>query len=132
MGDCRFYPPECTDECSEQNLGQSCCMDCGRAYPAVKVINPGDSLLMRWSGKLHPYDETHCSGCECYQVADAAAGSYRAEACVFDGYQCDMPPCEGPDAEGVILGTSLTGTPNCVGIDFTVPYTKAFLILSIE
>lgn len=130
--DCRFYPPECTDECSEQNLDQSCCMDCGMAYPSMKVINPGDSVMITWSGKLYPYDETHCSECECYLVEDAAPGGYRAEVCAYADYECNMPPCEGPDAQGIIMGASPADTPDCVGIDFSVPYTKQFLILSIE
>jgi hypothetical protein len=131
-GDCRFHPPGCTDECSQENLDQNCCMDCGAFFPSVKVINPGDSLMITWSGKLFPYDEAHCSDCECYRVMDTDPGGYRAEVCVYPEYTCDMPPCEGPDAQGVIMGASPSGTQTCIGIDFTVPYSKAFLILSIQ
>lgn len=132
VGDCRFNPPGCTDECSEQNLGQDCCIACGMAYPTVKAIDPGGSLMLRWSGKLYPYDESHCASCECYRETDAGSGSYRAETCVYSEWVCDLEPCEGPDAEGRILGASPYGSSTCYGIDFTVPYTKAFLKLSIE
>ena len=87
---------------------------------------------MAGAGKLHPIDETHCSECSCYRVEDAAPGSYRAEVCVYADYFCDFDPCTGPDADGIITGASPTGTPNCYGVDFTVPYTKASLILAIE
>jgi hypothetical protein len=130
--DCRFYPPACTDECTEQNLDQNCCMDCGAFMPAVKVIDPGDTLMIRWLGKLYPYDETHCSDCECYRIEDAAPGSYRAEICVYADYECDMPPCDAPDAQGVIMGASPADAPDCIGVDFSVPYTKQYLILSIQ
>ena len=130
--DCRFDPPGCTPECSEQNLQQDCCMACEQAYPAVKTIEPGDTLMIRWTGKLYPEDFEHCSDCECYRATDAAAGSYHAEVCVYAEYFCDWEPCQGPDAEGVILGASPTGTPECYTKNFSVPYTKAFLILSIE
>jgi hypothetical protein len=129
---CRFHPPGCTDECSEQNLDKDCCIACGAAYPSVKVIDPGDTIIVRWSGKLHPFDETHCSACECYRVEDAAAGTYHAEVCVHADYECTLEPCTGPDAEGIIMGASPADAPTCFGIDFTVPYTKAFLILTIE
>lgn len=130
--DCRFYPPGCTMECSEQNLQQSCCMACEMPYPAVKVIDPGDSLMVHWSGKLHPSDFQHCSECDCYRVVDAEAGSYRAEACVYAEHFCEFEPCTGPDADGVILGASPAGTPDCHQKAFSVPYTKAFLKLSIQ
>ena len=132
VSDCRFYPPVCTDECSEQNLGQDCCIACGMAYPTVKVIEPGDTLMITWTGKLYPYDESHCSDCECYRVTDTEPGGYHAEVCAYADYTCDMPPCEEPNAEGLIMGASPTGTPNCIGVDFTVPYSKAYLILSIQ
>jgi hypothetical protein len=131
-GECRFHPPGCTDECSEQNLQQDCCLACEMAYPAVKTIDPGDTLMIRWSGKLYPSDWEHCSDCDCYRVEDAAPGGYHAEVCVYTEQQCDFEPCTGPDADGVILGASPAGTPACYGKDFSVPYTKAFLILSIE
>jgi hypothetical protein len=130
--ECRFHPPVCTDECSDNNLGQDCCIACGMVYPSVKAIDPGGTLMIPWTGKLHPYDETHCSDCECYLVTDAEPGSYRAEVCVYPEFFCDLPPCEDPDAQGVIMGAMPDGTPTCVGIDFTVPYSKAFLILSVE
>ncbi len=130
--DCQFYPPGCTPECSEQNLSQDCCMACEMAYPAVKIIDPGESLMIRWSGKLYPSDWEHCSDCDCYREVDAEAGSYHAEVCVYAEYFCDFEPCDGPDAQGVIMGASPTGTPDCYTKNFSVPYSKAFLIISIQ
>ena len=132
MEDCRFHPPGCRFECAPDNLQENCCLQCEQAYPSVKIIDPGGTLTVPWSGKLHPLDETHCSDCECYRVEDAAPGSYRAEVCVYAEYFCDWEPCEGPDADGVIMGASPDGTPTCYAVDFTVNYTKAFLILAIE
>lgn len=129
---CLFDPPGCTYECSDEILGQDCCIACEQAYPAVKTIEAGDTLMIRWTGKLYPEDFEHCSDCECYRATDAAPGSYHAEVCVYAEYFCDWEPCEGPDAEGVIMGASPTGTPECYTKNFSVPYTKAFLILSIE
>jgi hypothetical protein len=130
--ECRFDPPGCTPDCSDQNLGEDCCMACEMAYPAIKIIDPGESLMIRWSGKLYPSDFQHCSDCDCYREVDAASGSYHAEVCVYAEYFCDFEPCDGPDAEGVIMGASPTGTPECYTKNFSVPYSKAYLTFSIE
>jgi len=130
--ECRFHPPGCSYECSDQNLGQSCCISCEMAWPEVRGIEPGDSLMIHWSGKLHPDDFEHCSECECYRVTDAEPGSYHAEVCAYPEYTCEMPPCEGPDAQGVISGAFPSGTPECYSKSFSVPYSKAFLIISIQ
>jgi len=130
--ECRFDPPGCTPDCSEQNLQQDCCMACEMAYPAIKIIDPGESLMINWSGKLYPSDWEHCSDCDCYREVDAEPGSYHAEVCVYAGHYCEFEPCDGPDAQGVIMGASPTGTPDCYTKNFSVPYSKAYLIISIQ
>jgi hypothetical protein len=128
---CRFYSPSCTDECTPDNQGQACILDCGIGMPMVREIQSGASFEITWDGSLYSVDDTHCSEGDCYKSGDPAPGKYKAQVCAYDGYTCEWEPCAPPDAQGIVQGASPSGTPTCSSTEFHVVYQENALTITI-
>lgn len=128
---CLFAPPYCKDLCTDENQLVDCCSYCVTSAK-IMVVEPGMSIQVVWDGKLYTEDDSHCSECSCWWGGKPKAGEYRAEVCVYDSYTCELEPCSGPDAEGVIRDATTSGSSSCHSVEFSVEYQEDTLTLPVQ
>lgn len=127
------FEHSCMAECSPDNAGKPCCMQCEAPFPAARLLKPGESVTGSWTGRLYLQTESHCSeNCRCYQEEKPAPGKYRLETCAADEVTCGTGvPCPDPDQAGIVVGGQPAGNQLCARVDFVVPYSKENIEIDI-
>ena len=111
-----WVPPWCTVSCV--NYEDGCCIDCA-FMPAVRVLEPGESITIFWDGAFYGMDFDLCD-CGCTFPYRVAEGLFDIMVCGYTDYECRAEPCE-PDAGGMIWDAEVSGDADCITYGFEIP-----------
>ncbi|MFH1435813.1 MAG: hypothetical protein ABIJ56_08875 [Pseudomonadota bacterium] len=111
-----WVPPWCTVSC--ENYEDGCCIDCA-FMPAVRVLEPGESITIHWDGTFFGMDSDLCD-CGCYFPYRVAEGLFDIMVCGYTDYECWAEPCE-PGEGGMIWDAQVIGDSDCITYGFEIP-----------
>lgn len=113
----------CPTVCPAQGPVQE--VDCRAPIPAVRVLNPGSSAELVWSGELSVDETRQCAGTplrSCSRRLAAPAGRYRVRICAFP--EIDGKAAADPDV-ATLMRVRVRGAPGCSDVDFDTPAAGA-------
>ena len=113
----------CPTLCPAQGPAQE--VDCRAPIPAVRVLNPGSSAELVWSGEVSVEETRECAGRPprtCSKRLAAPAGRYRVRICAFP--DIDGTAVVDPDA-ATLMRVRVRGVPGCSDVDFDTPAAGA-------